>query len=106
MISLRKFTKRFLILLNIIVGMLFLLACCNAFLHPDKWWYIALLSFFFPLFLALFYCFFIFWLFFSVRYALISALFLIIGWQNIHAFFGFSLAGHDFTRKDSTTCEL
>jgi endonuclease/exonuclease/phosphatase family metal-dependent hydrolase len=102
MISLRKFTKRFLILLNIIVGILFLLACCNAFLHPDKWWYIALLSFFFPLFLVVLLGFFIFWAFFSARYALISALCLLTGWQNIHAFFGFSLSGHDFSSKDST----
>ena len=102
MISLRKFTKRFLILLNIIVGILFLLSCCNAFLHPDKWWYIALLAFFFPLLLVFLIVFSIFWLFFSPRYALISALCLLAGWQNIHAFFGFSLAGHDFTRKDST----
>jgi endonuclease/exonuclease/phosphatase family metal-dependent hydrolase len=102
MISLRKFTKRFLILLNILVGILFLLTCCNAFLHPDKWWYIALLSFFFPLFLIILFGFFIFWVIIRARYALVSALFLLTGWQNIHAFFGFSLAGHDFTIKDST----
>jgi endonuclease/exonuclease/phosphatase family metal-dependent hydrolase len=101
MTSLRKFSKRFLILLNMFVGILFLLACCNAFLHPDKWWFVALLAFFFPLFLASLLVFLIFWLFTSARYALISALCLIIGWQNIHVFFGFSLASHDFTRKDS-----
>jgi endonuclease/exonuclease/phosphatase family metal-dependent hydrolase len=102
MTSLRKFTKRFLILLNMVVGILFLLSCCNAFLHPDKWWFIALLAFFFPLFLIGLLCFLIFWLFTRLRYALISIICLIIGWQNIHAFFGFSLASHDFTRNDST----
>lgn len=102
MTSLRKLTKRIFILLNIILGILFLLTCCNAFLHPDKWWFIALLAFFFPLFLVFLLIFLIFWLFITPRFALISAICLVIGWQNIHSFFGFSLAGHDFAHKDST----
>jgi endonuclease/exonuclease/phosphatase family metal-dependent hydrolase len=106
MTSLRKFTKRFFIFLNFLVCLLFLIACCNSFLHPDKWWFISLLAFFFPLFLALLLVFLFFWIFISPRYALISGVCLLLGWQNIHAFFGFSLAGHDFTRKDSTCIRI
>jgi endonuclease/exonuclease/phosphatase family metal-dependent hydrolase len=106
MTSLRKFTKRFLILLNIVAGVLFLLSCCNAFLHPDKWWLIALLAFFFPLFLILMLIFLIFWTFVSPRYLVISMICLLIGWKNIHAFFGFSLSGHDFTKKDSASIRI
>ncbi|HEX3767347.1 MAG TPA: endonuclease/exonuclease/phosphatase family protein [Puia sp.] len=106
MISLRKFTIRLFILLNIITGILFLLTCCNAFLHPDKWWLISLLAFFFPLFLVLLLLFLIFWLFLRKRYALISLLCLLIGWKNIHAFFGFSLTKHDFSRKDNSSLRI
>jgi endonuclease/exonuclease/phosphatase family metal-dependent hydrolase len=106
MTSLRKFTKRLFILLNIFVGILFLLACCNAFLHPDKWWFIALLEFFFPLFLLLLIGFLVFWIFASPRYLLISLVCLLIGWQNIHAFFGFSLAKNDFNHKDSSSIRV
>ncbi len=106
MISLRKFTKRILILLNTGVGFLFLLACCNAFLHPDTWWFIALLAFFFPLLLLLLLLFLVFWLFASIRYALISGICLIIGWQNIHAFFGFSMAKQDFNHKQPGSIRL
>jgi endonuclease/exonuclease/phosphatase family metal-dependent hydrolase len=102
----RKFAKRFFILLNISVGLLFLLTCCNAFLHPDRWWFISLLAFFFPLFLILLVLFFFFWLFVKARLSLISLVCLIIGWQNIHAFFGFSLATHDFSRKDSSSLRI
>jgi endonuclease/exonuclease/phosphatase family metal-dependent hydrolase len=102
----RKFAKRFLILLNIIVGVLFLLSCCNAYLHPDKWWLIALLAFFFPLFLILLLIFLIFWSFVSPRHLLISMVCLLIGWKNIHAFFGFSLSGHDFSHKDSASIRV
>ena len=106
MTSLRKFTKRFSLLLNIITGCLFLLACCNAFLHPDKWWFISLLAFLFPLFLILLLVFLIFWLFFCARYTFISVICLLIGWKNIHAFFGLSLAAHDFAHKDSTSIRI
>jgi endonuclease/exonuclease/phosphatase family metal-dependent hydrolase len=106
MASLRKFTKRFFILLNIVVGVLFLLACCNAFLHPDKWWLISLLAFFFPLFLIILIVFLIFWIFTRSRYMLISTVCLLIGWKNIHAFFGFNLANHDFTHKDSASIRI
>jgi endonuclease/exonuclease/phosphatase family metal-dependent hydrolase len=101
MTSLRKLTKRIIVLLNIGVGLLFLLACCNAFLHPDKWWFIALLAFFFPLLLLLLLLFTIFWLFIRPRYVFISLVCLLAGWPNIRVLFGFSLASHDFNHKDS-----
>ncbi len=106
MASFREFTKRIFILLNLVAGILFLLACCNAFLHPDKWWSIALLAFFFPLFLILLIGFLIFWGFTSPRYLLISLTCLLIGWQNIHAFFGFSLNKNDFSHKDSSSIRI
>src|SRR5580698_4351493 len=106
MTSLRAFTKRFFILLNITVGLLFLLACCNAFLHPDKWWFIALLAFIFPLFLLLLLLFLLFWSFVSPRYLFISLICLLIGWKNIHDFFGFSFAKNDFSHKDSSIIRI
>jgi endonuclease/exonuclease/phosphatase family metal-dependent hydrolase len=87
--------------MNFAVGFFFLLSCCNSFLHPDRWWMISLLAFFFPLLLVLLLSFLIFWLIAKSKYALVSVVCLIIGWQNIHAFFGFSFAKHDFTQKDS-----
>jgi endonuclease/exonuclease/phosphatase family metal-dependent hydrolase len=104
--SLRKFTIRLILVLNIADGLLFLLACCNGFLHPEKWWFIAMLAFFFPLFLVLLLVFLFFWLVAYPRYALISVICLILGWQNIHAFFGFSLATNHFPHKDSASIRI
>src|ERR1700710_109270 len=106
MTTLRTFTLRFFILLNTAIALLFLITCCNAFLHPDKWWFISLLAFFFPLFLVLLLIFFIFWIFVHPRYIFISLISLLIGWQNIHAFFGFSLASHNFSQKDSSSIRI
>jgi len=92
MATLRKFTKRFIIVSNIIAAAFFLLACCNTFLHPDKWWFLSLLGLIFPLLLLIVFGFFVFWLFLSARrWSLISLITMIIGWQNIHAFFGFHI---------------
>jgi endonuclease/exonuclease/phosphatase family metal-dependent hydrolase len=106
MTSLRKLTKRIFVLLNIGVGFLFLLACCNAFLHPDKWWFIALLAFLFPLLLLLVIALLFFWLFFRSRYALISLFCLLTGWPNIHAFLGFSMANADFSHKNPASIRI
>ncbi len=106
MASLRKFTKRFVILLNIVIALLFLITCCNAFLHPDKWWFISLLAFFFPLVLIILLIFLFFWLFISPRWLLISLISLIIGWKNIHAFFGFNPSRNDFAHKEENSIRL
>lgn len=93
MALLRKFTKRFVIVTNIVVVVLFLLACANSFLHPDKWWFISILGLIFPLLLILVFGFFIFWLFFySRRLSLLSLVALIIGWTNIHAFLALNVS--------------
>ncbi len=90
--TLRNFTKRFIVFSNFFICLLFLLACCNPFLHPARWWFISLLGIVFPFLLLGVFCFFIFWLFFSSRkWALISLLTLLIGWKDIHALLGFHI---------------
>ncbi len=91
MATLRKFTKRFLLITNLIAVALFLMACANAFLDPSQWWMISLLGLFFPLLLLIVFSFGIGWLFFPARrLALISIGALILGWKNIHSFLAFN----------------
>lgn len=87
----RIFTRRLFIIANGIVVLLFLLACANAFLPPDKWWFISLLGLIFPGLLVMVLGFLIFWLFIPCRryWSWISLGVLLIGWPNIHAFFAF-----------------
>jgi endonuclease/exonuclease/phosphatase family metal-dependent hydrolase len=93
MATLRNFTRRFFIIANLIVIVLFLLACVNAYLHPAKWWFISILGLIFPLLLVLMLLFLILWLFFSRPYwAVMCLLVLLVGWKNIHAFFGFNVS--------------
>ncbi|HLY71074.1 MAG TPA: endonuclease/exonuclease/phosphatase family protein [Puia sp.] len=103
MAILRNLTRRIFIIVNVIVVFLFLLACTNPFLHPNTWWFISLLGLIFPLLLVLLILFLLFWLFFAKRHwAILSLITLIIGWQNIHAFFAFNmLSSFNHQKADS-----
>lgn len=96
MATLRHFTRRLFIILNIVAVLLFLLACSNAFLHPGKWWVISLLGLIFPLLLLIVIAFFVFWLFIPSRraWAWLSLAALLAGWSNIHSFFAFHPGQH------------
>lgn len=84
----RKVTKRLFIIAHIVVAFIFLLACCNAFLHPQQWWFIALLGLAFPFLLLLIVCFLIFWAVFRSRWFFLSIVVLILGYPNIRAIMG------------------
>lgn len=96
MATLRKFTRRLVIIVNLVAVILFLLACANTFLHPGKWWLISLLGLIFPLLLLILFIFFVSWL--PVRsgrrWALLSLVALIIGWSNIRSFLAFHPGAH------------
>src|ERR1700691_5363309 len=107
MAKLRNFTRRFFIVINFIVVILFLLACANAYLHPNKWWIISLLGLIFPALLFLLIVFLIFWLFSSKRYWIIIPLIgLIIGWKNIHAFFAFNISSSFTSQKPDSALRV
>ena len=107
MAHLRKLTKKTLIVVNAALGVVFLLACTNAYANPASWWMISLLGLFFPLLLLLVFAFFIFWLFFpSRRLALVSLLALAMGWSNIHAFFAFNIRKPPLTRKPADALRI
>jgi endonuclease/exonuclease/phosphatase family metal-dependent hydrolase len=95
----RTVTKRLFIVANIVCVAVFLLACCNTFLHPDKWWFVAILGLGFPFLLAFVFAFFIFWLLFRSKWALLSLAALIIGFWNISVLFGFHFGDNSFNQQ-------
>ena len=85
----RLFTKRFFIFSNLVVVIFFLLACFAPYLDPQKWWFISFLGLGFPFLLILVIIFMFWWLFVKRRFALISAVALLIGIKSISVFFAF-----------------
>ncbi|OQP65776.1 hypothetical protein A3860_14355 [Niastella vici] len=88
----RTFTKRLCIILNVVIAGLFLIACANAWLHPSKWWFFSLLGLGFPVLLLFLFCFLVFWLMLRSKWAVLSALSLLLGFGNIRVFLGFHFA--------------
>jgi endonuclease/exonuclease/phosphatase family metal-dependent hydrolase len=88
----RTFTKRLCIILNVVIAGLFLIACANAWLHPSRWWFFSLLGLGFPVLLLFSFCFLVFWLMLRSKWAVLSALCLLIGFSNIRVFLGFHFA--------------
>jgi endonuclease/exonuclease/phosphatase family metal-dependent hydrolase len=85
----RKVTKRLFITINIITCCLFLLACCNAFLPPHEWWFIALLGLAFPFLLIIVAAFCFLWIIFRSRWIFLSFATLAFGYTNIRSLVGF-----------------
>ena len=103
----RKLTKRVVIICNVVVAIIFLFACANAFLYHEKWWFVSLLGLAFHFLLLLVFGFFIFWLFLSARrWSLISLVAMIIGWQNIHALVAFNFSAGFKTEKPAGSLRI
>ena len=96
--AVRKFTKRFFIILNIILVILFLLACLNSFIDPVGWWFIAILALAVPFLILFLFIFLIFWLFFRSKWAFLSLGALLLGFFTIRAVIGFNI-GNGFSQE-------
>lgn len=93
--------KKIFIYANIIVAAFFLLACFGTpYLNPTQWWYISLLSLAFPFLLLFMILFLLFWLFVKIRFAVFSAIILVIGFRSISVFFAFHISHSFHSEKD------
>ena len=88
---LRSFTKRLVILANILAVVLFLLAALAAYCNPVRYWYIAILGVGFIFFTFILLGFIIVWLVFRSKWVFLPIAALFIGWYQIHALFAFNL---------------
>ncbi len=79
----RRFTKKFFIVANSIVAVLFLLGCYVRWFNPAGWWFLSILNLgAFYLLVALL-CFILFWLFTKPRWSVISIVALLLALQPI-----------------------
>jgi endonuclease/exonuclease/phosphatase family metal-dependent hydrolase len=88
----RRFTKKFFIITNIIVSVLFLLGCYVRWFNPGTWWFLGFLNLgaFYLLVVLLFFIF--FWLFAKPRWAIISVITILLAWGPLHHIFPFRIS--------------
>jgi endonuclease/exonuclease/phosphatase family metal-dependent hydrolase len=105
--KLRILTRRVFIFSNIVVAFLFGLACLAPYLNPQKWLFISFLGLLFPFLLAAVLFFLIGWLIvLRPRYAVFSAIALLLGIKSISLFFAFHLSGSFTYTKEPQTIRI
>lgn len=100
--AIRTIAKRVFIIFHISIVALFLLSCANAFLHPEKWWFFALLGLAFPYLLILVIVFLLFWTLFRSKWAFLSLVALLLGFTNIRVLIAFHTGEYSTTKKEHT----
>ncbi len=74
----RRFTKRFFVICNVLVAILFLLGCYAAWFNPTRFWFLGLLTLAAPYLLLAILLFLLFWLFAKRKLMFISIITLIL----------------------------
>jgi len=104
---LRIFTRRFFIYTNVVLAILFLLACLVPNLAPRTWWFIAFLGLIFPFLLAALLLFLIGWLvLWKPTRLLISVVPILIGWGQIQKTFAIRRSDNFVETKSTGTIRV
>jgi endonuclease/exonuclease/phosphatase family metal-dependent hydrolase len=83
----KLFAKRFFLLLNSFVALLFLTVCIIPYINISHWWVVSLLGLGFAAFFLLLVLFIFFWAIVAPRYIFLSLVALAIGYKSISVFF-------------------
>lgn len=94
----RRFTKRFFIICNIIAAILFLLGCYGYLFNPQKFWFIGLLTLVSFYFLLVLLVFIFFWLIAKPGYSFISIIAILLAWAPLKHLFKVRVS-HNFEIK-------
>ncbi|MEO5563272.1 MAG: endonuclease/exonuclease/phosphatase family protein [Chitinophagaceae bacterium] len=104
--KLRLFTKRVLVFCNILVAIIFLLACLAPYLDPQNWWFISFLGLAFPFLLLVMLVFLIWWLIVKKKYALLSFIPLLLGIPSITHFYSFHIPASFKEKKEPASIRV
>lgn len=80
---LRRFAKKFFIVLNCIIALFFIAGAYVKYFNPATWWFLGLFTFILAYLLLALVLFFIFWLFKKPFWCCISLITVIAGWQAV-----------------------
>lgn len=79
----RRFTKKFFIIINIVIALLFLLGCYASWLNPTYFWFLGLLTLGAFYLLLLLLCFIFFWFFIKPKWSIISIAAMLLAYKPI-----------------------
>src|SRR5580765_5740925 len=103
---LRRFIKKFLLILTIVVCIIYLLTLLIPYLNPQRWWLVGFLGLTFPyLFFLLIFVFF-FWLMAKPKLSLLPLITLILGVKQISVTFASHFPNADLNKRPSGSIRL
>lgn len=94
----RRATKTVIIAVNVIISLLFLVACLSPYINPARWWLNGFTGLIVPYLLLVLVFFVIFWLLVKPILVWLPLLSLAIGWQQISVVFAWH-AGSGFSKR-------
>ena len=87
---LRNATKKIIISINLLLGLLFLIAALSPYINPNSWWLHGFLALITPYLILSLLLFILFWLISRPVWSLISVIALCIGWKQLPVVFAWS----------------
>ena len=102
----RSFFKSIFLLINFGIIFLYLLVCLVPYIDTGKYWFVAFPGLMFPILFFGLLCFFILWLLLKSRWAWLSLIVMLVGYQQIRAVFSFRLPGSFSLEKEPNTLRV
>ncbi|TAF52795.1 MAG: hypothetical protein EAZ62_05515, partial [Sphingobacteriia bacterium] len=101
--ALRRFVKRFFVFLNILLVLVFLVACLTPIVNPSEWWIHGFFSLATPYLVVLLLMTLVFWLITKPIWALLPFLTLCLGYQQVSVVFAWN-GNTLFTKRKPENC--
>jgi len=102
----RRFTKKFFIVCNIILAVLFLLGCYAYLFNPQPFWFLGLLTLGSFYLLVLLIIFLLFWLFIKPKWALLSFITMVLAYKPITNLVPLRFTSSFEKKKDSASLRI
>jgi endonuclease/exonuclease/phosphatase family metal-dependent hydrolase len=103
---LRRVTKTFFILLNILLALLFLAGANMQYFQPTHWWFVGLLAISLPYLILILLIFFVFWVLVRSAWFILPIITLVVGWHAIRNVIPFNYSSKFTIEKDSNTLRV
>jgi len=102
----RRASKVFFVALNVLVVVLFLLACPTPYLNTESWWWIGYIGLIVPYLVLALVLSIIFWIAVKPRIAWVSLITLVIGWKQLTALFAFHFNSELAKKKEENILRI
>jgi endonuclease/exonuclease/phosphatase family metal-dependent hydrolase len=104
--KLKKFTRVCFRIGNVVVMLLYLLACLVPFISAGSSWFIAMMGLLFPLLFCGLFGFLVYWTFKRSKWAIACLAVLLFGWKQVSVMMGFNMPKNFKTAKDPGTLRV